>query len=72
MSEAQSDIVYRNCIGRNLALAEMRLILVRVLYNFDFELCDGMDGWAEKQKSYLIWYKGPMNVRLRRVVKAEK
>ncbi|RMZ76055.1 hypothetical protein DV737_g5007, partial [Chaetothyriales sp. CBS 132003] len=32
----------RNCIGRNLAMAEMRLILTRVLYNFDLEFDPGM------------------------------
>jgi cytochrome P450 len=30
----------RNCIGRNLAYAEMRMILARVLWTFDLELCE--------------------------------
>ena len=46
----------RNCIGRNLAYNEMRLILARVLWNFDLELCDESRGWSE-QKSYVLWEK---------------
>jgi cytochrome P450 len=46
----------RNCIGRNLAYNEMRLILARVLWNFDLELCDESRDWNE-QKSFLLWEK---------------
>ena len=31
----------RNCIGRNLAYHEMRLILAKVLWGFDLELAEG-------------------------------
>lgn len=30
----------RSCIGMNLGMAEMRLIAVRMLWNFDFELVE--------------------------------
>lgn len=53
----------RNCIGRNLAYAESRLLLSKVLYNFDLELAPGQDNWM-KQKVYLVWQKGPLYVRL--------
>ena len=53
-------------------MAEMRLILTRVLWNFDMELCEGMDGWIEKQKTYVLWAKGPLNVRLRKRELSEK
>lgn len=46
----------RNCIGRNLAYNEMRLILARVLWNFDIELCEESKAWNE-QKAYLLWEK---------------
>ncbi|KAJ6000069.1 hypothetical protein N7481_000478 [Penicillium waksmanii] len=49
----------RNCIGRNLANAEMRMILARVLWNFDMELCPESKGW-EKQRSFLLWEKTPL------------
>ncbi|KAK4142249.1 Isotrichodermin C-15 hydroxylase [Dichotomopilus funicola] len=53
----------RNCIGKNLAYAEMRLILVRLLWNFDLELMPESKTW-NKQKIYLLWEKLPLNVKL--------
>lgn len=54
----------RNCIGKNLAFSEMRQILARVLWNFDLELVEGQNGW-EKQKSFALWDKGPLSVRVK-------
>ncbi|KIN02897.1 hypothetical protein OIDMADRAFT_160486 [Oidiodendron maius Zn] len=54
----------RNCIGKNLAWAEMRLILAKVLFNFDLELAQGRENWLD-QKVYAIWEKGPLNVKLK-------
>ncbi|KAK1985268.1 cytochrome P450 [Colletotrichum cereale] len=54
----------RNCIGRNLAYLEARLILARVLWNFDLKLADDSTDWAPRQKIYLFWEKGPLNVYL--------
>lgn len=56
----------RNCIGRNLAFMEMRLIMARLLWNFDLELMPDSEKWAQ-QKIYILWEKGPLNVRLRKV-----
>ncbi|MCJ1260956.1 hypothetical protein MMC22_000820 [Lobaria immixta] len=55
----------RNCIGRNLAYLEMRLILARLLWNFDVEAADGKGGpeWRG-QKVFLLWEKAPMEVKL--------
>ncbi|KAK3301698.1 cytochrome P450 [Chaetomium strumarium] len=53
----------RNCIGKNLAYAEMRLILARVLWNFDLELMNESWNWND-QKIYLLWEKGPLMVKL--------
>ncbi|KAL3420963.1 Isotrichodermin C-15 hydroxylase 11 [Phlyctema vagabunda] len=53
----------KNCIGKNLAWLELRLILARVLYAFDLELLDS-DWDPEQQKVYLLWQKPPLNVRL--------
>lgn len=55
----------RNCIGQNLANAEMRLILCRMLWHFDVELLPGQDNWMSSQKTYVIWDKGPLWVRLK-------
>ncbi|GKT50059.1 trichothecene efflux pump TRI12 [Colletotrichum spaethianum] len=54
----------RNCIGRNLAYVEMRLILARVLWNFDLKIADDSTDWAPRQKIYLLWEKGPLNAYL--------
>ncbi|KAK2774463.1 cytochrome p450 [Colletotrichum kahawae] len=54
----------RNCIGRNLAYVEMRLILARILWNFDMELASDSADWLTKQKIFILWEKGPLNVHL--------
>ncbi|KAI1503322.1 P450 monooxygenase No.1 [Biscogniauxia marginata] len=57
----------RNCIGRNLAYAEMRLVLAKLLYNFDITLDDSSAGWLETQKAYSVWDKPQLNVHLKPV-----
>ncbi|KZL72932.1 cytochrome P450 [Colletotrichum tofieldiae] len=53
----------RNCIGRNLAMSEMRVILARVIWNFDMQIADDSRNWTE-QELFGLWKKGPLNVRL--------
>ncbi|OTA54162.1 cytochrome P450 [Hypoxylon sp. EC38] len=55
----------RNCIGRNLAYAEMRLILARILYRFDIELAPGARDWIKTQKFYTLWDKPELPVYLK-------
>jgi averantin hydroxylase len=57
----------RNCVGRNLAYAEMRLILAKVLFNFDLELDEGKTGQWLDQKVFTLWEKKPLWVRVRSV-----
>ncbi|KAL4797260.1 cytochrome P450 [Aspergillus venezuelensis] len=54
----------RNCIGKNLAFTEMRVILARVLWNFDLELCEESARWHE-QDSYILWEKSPLMCKLK-------
>nr|UYD62318.1 cytochrome P450 [Leptographium qinlingense (nom. inval.)] len=54
----------RNCIGRHLAYSEMRAILARIVFNFDIELRPESRGW-DRQRSYVVWDKGPLYVNLR-------
>ncbi|KAF2012093.1 cytochrome P450 monooxygenase-like protein [Aaosphaeria arxii CBS 175.79] len=66
----------RSCLGKNLAYAEMRLILAQMLFNFDLELVDnGGDkdgkGWLDGQKVFTLWEKPDLMVRLSPVTKAE-
>ena len=56
----------RNCIGKSLAYAELRLILSRLLWNFDLSLpveSKGYD-WAN-QKTYVLVEKQPLKVCLK-------
>ncbi|TKA73419.1 hypothetical protein B0A49_03039 [Cryomyces minteri] len=53
----------RNCLGKNLAYHEMRLILSKVLCNFDLSLCEECENWAE-QDVYVLWEKHPLLVNL--------
>lgn len=54
----------RDCIGKNLALAEMRIILARVLFNFDLELVQPDKDWIEKMPAFTFWEKSPLMVKL--------
>ncbi|KAK5662431.1 hypothetical protein OQA88_8342 [Cercophora sp. LCS_1] len=53
----------RNCVGRNLAYVEMRIILAKVLFNFDIILADEDTDWLD-QKVHLLWVKIPLLVQL--------
>ncbi|RSM03390.1 hypothetical protein CDV31_010524 [Fusarium ambrosium] len=54
----------RDCIGKNLANAEMRLILARLAWNFDIRLAEDSFDWEHRCESYFLWQKGPVNVYL--------
>ncbi|KAF3000541.1 hypothetical protein E8E14_000671 [Neopestalotiopsis sp. 37M] len=54
----------RNCLGKNLAYHEMRLILAKVLWHFDLELCSQSQDWSN-QKSYILWDKPPLLVKIK-------
>lgn len=51
-------------------MLEMRMVLAKVFWHFDVELCSGMERWLD-QKSYLTWQKGPLMVRASRVDRPE-
>ncbi|KAJ1333997.1 aspirochlorine biosynthesis cytochrome P450 monooxygenase [Microdochium nivale] len=51
------------CIGKNLAYAEMRVILCRLLFSFDLELQAESKDWAN-QRIMSLWEKGELNVKL--------
>lgn len=56
----------RNCIGKNLAYVEMRLIMARMVFEFDIEPCEGMEDWNQA-KIFTIWAKNPLWVNLKSV-----
>ncbi|KAK5946777.1 hypothetical protein PMZ80_000920 [Knufia obscura] len=53
----------RNCLGKNLAWHEMRLLLSAVLLHFDVELCKESKDWAD-QKVYTLWEKPALMCKL--------
>ncbi|KAJ4386001.1 hypothetical protein N0V93_008892 [Gnomoniopsis smithogilvyi] len=66
----------RACIAKNLAYFELRLILTRVIWNFDMELDQGQLGMESKKlwgmdmkhiKGYLTWIKPPLWVNFKMV-----
>ncbi|KAJ1326743.1 aspirochlorine biosynthesis cytochrome P450 monooxygenase [Microdochium nivale] len=65
----------RDCIGKNLAYAEMRTILSRLIFRFEFEVLPGQDDWMAKQtNSPIVWMKEGLDVRpsLRKLAVAEE
>ena len=54
----------RNCLGKTLAWLETKVILARILYNFDLELCEESKGWLEGQKSIIFWDRPQVMVKL--------
>ncbi|PLB41274.1 cytochrome P450 [Aspergillus candidus] len=55
----------RDCLGKYLAYAEMRMVVSRLLWNFDVELVDGQMDWADRQRVYIVYEKGELMVRLK-------
>lgn len=53
----------RDCIGRNLAYHEMRLIMARILFNFDLKLDESCSDWAN-QRIFALWEKPELKVYL--------
>ena len=56
------------CLGQQLAWVELRLVLVRLLWNFDLQIPEGTKrlDWTS-QKIFWTWEKAPLNVCLRKV-----
>ena len=70
----------RNCIGKkyvifisllnyannmlSMAYHETRLLLAKVLYNFDLELAPGNENWIN-QPVYTLWEKKPLLLKLK-------
>jgi cytochrome P450 len=49
----------RNCIGKNLAYHEYRMIIAATLLHYDLHLCEDSRDWAE-QKAWLLWDRKPL------------
>ncbi|KAK8017297.1 Isotrichodermin C-15 hydroxylase [Apiospora rasikravindrae] len=56
----------RDCTGKILAYAEMRLAIARLFWHFDFVREEGQDDWIANQCVFTLAEKGPLMIRLRR------
>ncbi|KAK3938549.1 cytochrome P450 monooxygenase [Diplogelasinospora grovesii] len=55
----------RNCIGKNLAYMEMRLILARLVWNFDISFADDESKkWIDICEMFGVWRRYPLNMVL--------
>ncbi|KAI0483386.1 putative cytochrome P450 [Xylariaceae sp. FL0804] len=54
----------RSCMGQGLARAEMRLILAKLLWHFDFEAAEGKALRWEELRTFLLVEKKPIMVKL--------
>lgn len=61
----------RICIGQALALTELRIILAKMIWNFDMGLCEESRGWfGDHLKVYIGFVKDqPLNVILKPVAR---
>ncbi|KAK5155224.1 hypothetical protein LTS14_006179 [Recurvomyces mirabilis] len=57
----------RNCLGKNLARAEIRLTLSRLLWRFDVRLQSGQMNWLKSQRLQGFWQKPPLLCTLTQV-----
>lgn len=48
-----------------MAYHEMRLLLTKLLYNFDLELCPGIEDWIDNQQIFTLWQKTPLMVNVK-------
>jgi cytochrome P450 len=58
-----------NCVGRNLAMREMRLVIAQLVYKYDVEAAEKNPKEFERQwlaglQDHQILLKGPLNVVL--------
>ncbi|KAF1987323.1 cytochrome P450 [Aulographum hederae CBS 113979] len=62
----------RGCIGKDLSYVEMRLVLTRMIWNFDIVNADDANEWdaegnMKNMKAYSTWQKPQLNVYMSKV-----
>jgi cytochrome P450 len=58
----------RNCLGKNIARAEMRLLFAKLLFRFDWTIEPGQEQWMQQQLQG-FWQKKPLFCTLKPVGK---
>ncbi|KAL2289434.1 hypothetical protein FJTKL_01724 [Diaporthe vaccinii] len=56
----------RACIGRNLAYSEIKLVMARLVWQFDIQNATEGD-WMGSQKVFMVWEKAPLWIKLQPV-----
>lgn len=64
MEFADVCLSLHSCLGKNLAYAEMRIMLAKMVFNFDWELDEHSSGWLHGMKVHTLWQKPPLLVKL--------
>ena len=56
----------QNCVGRGLALVEMRIVVALLLQRFHIKLADGYDSddWIKHLEDYFVLHHGKLLVNL--------
>ncbi|KAF7373203.1 Cytochrome P450 [Mycena sanguinolenta] len=57
-----------NCVGKNLAMLEIRMVVAHIMRAFELQFSDGYDTqrWEEDLKDYFVMQKGSLPVNLTR------
>ncbi|KAI6645115.1 hypothetical protein MCOR14_000560 [Pyricularia oryzae] len=59
----------RDCMGKNLAYIEMRFVMCRILFRFDYLGLDykggANDQWLNEHRAFIVWKKPPLMVIFR-------
>lgn len=55
----------RDCIGKNLAYSELRVIMSRLLYRFDYTLEPGQENWLDNSRVFVVWEKPGVRLTIR-------
>ncbi|KAL1598982.1 hypothetical protein SLS60_008128 [Paraconiothyrium brasiliense] len=53
----------RACLGINLAYMELRVILAKMVWTYEWEMVDKNIDWVQDNKMYLLWKKPEMKMR---------
>ncbi|KAK5046900.1 hypothetical protein LTR84_007254 [Exophiala bonariae] len=60
----------RVCLGRHLAMLELRIVLAKILWKFDMKLMDDNLDWVKSNKNYVFWEKPSLPVQFSPVQRA--
>ncbi|CAG8902802.1 unnamed protein product [Penicillium egyptiacum] len=62
----------RGCLGRNLAHAELRIIVAKMIWSFDLDLEERSQDWLSRCKVMRLWVKPELAVKLKDVVRGNQ